>query len=407
MSIYSFTLPNGLRVVQSPSPSHVLWCGIAVDAGTRDEEDGVHGLAHFVEHNLFKGTQRRRACHILNRMEAVGGELNAYTTKEETVVYSVCLTGDAERAVELLSDLVFNSRFPEEEIVKEREVVADEIDSYEDNPAELVFDEFENLIFSGSCMGHNVLGTKASVARLERGDCLRFTKRLYRPERMVFFVLGNIPPNRLRRIACKYLADDRGEAELKHQRNSPIVNRPCRHALGKTLHQNHVVVGGRACTMFDDDRTALQLLNNLLGGPGMNSRLNLSLREKRGLVYTVESNLTLLTDCGLLTVYFGCDPADTVRCLDLVRREMQKLRDRSLTGSQFSAAVKQWKGQIGIADSHLENKAMSLGKRFMRYGCYDGLDTVFRRIDRLTPQALQDAARRYLDWDEWSVLTGI
>jgi predicted Zn-dependent peptidase len=407
MSIISFTLKNGLRVVNLPTASPVMWCGFAIDAGARDEQADLHGLAHFVEHNLFKGTARRRAWHILNRMEAVGGELNAYTTKEETIVYAVCLADDASRAVELLADIVFHSRFPATEIEKEREVVADEIDSYEDNPAELVFDEFENQIFAGSPLGHNILGTKESVAALTSANCSDFVGRLYRPDRMVFFVLGNIAPARLRRLAEKHFMVDCPATQPVSRRLKPDFNRPSRCSLGKSLHQNHVVAGCRVCSMHGDDRTAVQLLNNLLGGPGMNSRLNLELRERRGLVYTVESNLTLLTDCGLLTVYFGCDPDDTQHCLDLTFKEINRLCKSPLTNSQLAAAIKQWKGQLGIADSQLENKAMGLGKKILRFNRFDSLEEIFRKIDALNPQILFDVANRYLGEANFSILTGI
>jgi len=404
MQYLSFVLPNGLRIIHLFSISPVSYCGFAVNAGMRDEKPDQHGLAHFVEHNLFKGTKKRKAWHILNRMEGVGGELNAYTTKEETCYYTVCLSEDIERAIELLSDMVFHSQFPDIEIEKEREVVFDEINSYMDTPSELIFDEFENLIFEGNELGHNILGDQESLSGFTSATCRSFTENFYRPDNMVFFSYGNVPSKKIVRLVNKYMAAEKDilvkSSENKPfvmERTMPFINPAKPLTVNKNLHQTHVVIGGRTCSIFDKRRIGLSLLNNILGGPGMNSRLNVSLREKRGLVYTVESGLNLYTDSGIFTVYFGCDHVSTEKCLDLVYKEFKRLRENKLSGSQLAAAVKQWKGQLGISSDQHENLALGVGKRFLRFNEYENLPQVYRKIDALTADELWNSANDFFE----------
>jgi len=408
MSISTFSLPNGLKIIHLASSSHVVYCGFAVNAGARNETEQQFGLAHFVEHNLFKGTTKRRAWHILNRMETVGGELNAYTSKEETFLYSICLAEDTERAVELLSDLVFNSRFPDAEIKKEREVVIDEINSYEDTPSEQIFDDFEDMVFKNHPLGHNILGNTKSLASFDTKACLDFTSKFYKPDNMIFFIYGKIPDQQLNRLINKYFTPYSSPFTLHPSpltfHPSPVYPSPQKNFLDKSLHQSHVIVGSRVCSTYDDRRTALQLLNNILGGPGMNSRLNIELREKRGLVYTVESSLNLYTDCGVFTVYFGCSHSDRDKCISLTEKEFKRLRDNRLTTTQFSSAVKQWKGQLGIAANNHENLALGLGKQFLRFGRYKTLEEVFKKIDTLTSDSLLEAANIFLDENRIFVL---
>lgn len=338
MPYNTFILPNGLRIIHTPSMTNVTYCGFAVDAGTRDELPDEQGMAHFVEHLIFKGTRKRRAWHILNRMENVGGDLNAYTNKEETVIYSAFLKEHFARAVELLTDIVFHSTFPEQEIAKEVEVIIDEIQSYEDSPAELIFDDFEELIFPDHPLGRNILGTPEQLRRFGSQDALRFTGRYYRPSNMVFFVQSDIDFKRIVRTVEKAMAEIPFSAVEGYQRQAPLPYQPQQLTLHKDTHQAHVMIGGRGYNAYDERRTGLYLLNNILGGPGMNSRLNISLREKRGLVYTVESNLTAYTDTGTFCIYFGCDQEDADYCAELVHKELKKLRDHTLTSSQLHAA---------------------------------------------------------------------
>lgn len=401
------TLSNGLRIIHEPLRSRVAYCGFAVDAGTRDEREQEQGMAHFVEHLIFKGTQKRRAWHILNRMENVGGDLNAYTNKEETVVYSAFLVEHFARAFELLADIVFHSTFPQREIEKETEVIIDEIQSYEDNPAELIFDDFEDLIFRGHPLGRNILGRPELLRTFRTEDAADFTRRYYRPENMVFFVLGDVDFRRVVRLAEKLVGDLPGggaDCNVAARRTPPPLYVPDRLVLDKGTNQAHVMIGGRGYNAYDHRRTALYLLNNLLGGPGMNSRLNVALRERRGLVYNVESNLTAYTDTGTFCIYFGCDPDDVELCTRLVYRELKRLRDRRLTVTQLAAAQKQLIGQIGVASDNNENNALGMAKTFLHYNRYESQEAVCRRVSELTADELLAVAGEMLSEDYLSVL---
>lgn len=401
------TLSNGLRIIHEPLRSRVAYCGFAVDAGTRDEREQEQGMAHFVEHLIFKGTQKRRAWHILNRMENVGGDLNAYTNKEETVVYSAFLVEHFARAFELLADIVFHSTFPQREIEKETEVIIDEIQSYEDNPAELIFDDFEDLIFRGHPLGRNILGRPELLRTFRTEDAADFTRRYYRPENMVFFVLGDVDFRRVVRLAEKLVGDLPGggaDCNVAARRTPPPLYVPDRLVLDKGTNQAHVMIGGRGYNAYDHRRTALYLLNNLLGGPGMNSRLNVALRERRGLVYNVESNLTAYTDTGTFCIYFGCDPDDVELCTRLVYRELKRLRDRRLTATQLAAAQKQLIGQIGVASDNNENNALGMVKTFLHYNRYESQEAVCRRVSELTADELLAVAGEMLSEDYLSVL---
>ena len=386
------TLPNGLRIIHAPSPTQVTYCGYAIDAGTRDEADDEQGLAHFVEHLIFKGTQKRRAWHILNRMEHVGGDLNAYTNKEETVIYSTFLAEHFSRALELMTDIVFHSTFPSHEIEKEVEVILDEIQSYEDTPSELIFDEFEEIVFKNHPLGRNILGDPARLKSFRTEDALRWVQKFYRPTNMVFFVQGNIPFKKVVR-EVEAATSDMPFMQTEKQRFSLPAYEPCRVVRHKDTHQAHVMLGSRSYPAFDERRTGLYLLNNLLGGPGMNSRLNVSLRERKGLVYTVESNLISYTDTGTFSVYFGCDPKDVNACIRLVRKELQRLCEQPLSAVQLKAVQKQTIGQIAVASDNFENLALDMGKTFLHYNKYESQDAMFQRIAALTPEPLQQIAQ--------------
>lgn len=398
-----YILPNGLRIIHEPSASKVAYCGFAVDAGTRDELENEQGMAHFVEHLIFKGTAKRKAWHILNRMENVGGDLNAYTNKEETMIYSAFLTEHFGRAFELLTDIVFHSTFPQREIEKETEVIIDEIQSYEDNPSELIFDDFEDLIFRGHPLGRNILGNPGQLKLFRSEDAAAFTSRFYHPGNMVFFVLGNLDFRQVVRWAEKLLADLPAVA-VDNRRTPPPLYVPEHLVVHKDTHQAHVMIGSRGYNAYDDKRTALYLLNNILGGPGMNSRLNVSLRERRGLVYNVESNLTSYTDTGIFCIYFGCDPADLDYCTRLVYKELKRLRDARMTSSQLAAAKKQLIGQIGVASDNNENNALGMGKTFLHYDKCETSEAVFHRIEQLTSEVLLEVANEMFAEDYLSTL---
>lgn len=385
------TLSNGLRIIHEPSSSKVAYCGFAVDAGTRDEAENEQGMAHFVEHLIFKGTRKRKAWHILNRMENVGGDLNAYTNKEETVIYSAFLTEHFGRALELLADIVFHSTFPQNEIEKETEVIIDEIQSYEDTPSELIFDDFEDMIFRNHPLGRNILGRPDLLKKFRSEDAMAFTSRFYQPSNMVFFVLGDFNFQKIVRQVEKLLVD-LPLVTVENQRTIPPLYVPEQLVVHKETHQAHVMIGSRGYNAYDDKRTALYLLNNILGGTGMNSRLNVSLRERRGLVYTVESNLTSYTDTGAFCIYFGTDPEDVDTCLKLTYKELKRMRDVKMTSSQLMAAKKQLIGQIGVASDNNENNALGMAKTFLHYNKYESSESVFRRIEALTAEGLLEVA---------------
>lgn len=404
MTDYStYMLPNGLQMIYQFVPSKVSYAGFTVHAGSRDEADSEAGLAHFVEHLLFKGTERRKSWHILNRMETVGGELNAYTAKEETVIYSLFLSEHLARAVDLMSDLILHSRFPEAEVEKEVEVILDEINSYRDTPSELIYDEFENYLFGHHALGHNILGDRDTLLSFGPSQGRGFLSRYYRPSNMVFFYRGELPFARVVATLSRYMSVA-GEGELRVQRTSPGRYEPFTRRVSLETHQAHVLVGNRAYDMYDARRTALFLLNNLLGGPGMNSRLNIALREKTGCVYTVESSVTTYTDTGVFAVYFGTDPSKVDRCLSLLSRELRRLREQPLTGLQLAMAKRQFMGQIAVGTENGENMALGMGKAFLHYGKYDSLEETFARIEAVTATDLCDVAREIFDESALSTL---
>ena len=455
MKYNTYTLDNGLRIIHLPSDSKVVYCGYQINAGTRNEEPGEEGLAHFCEHVTFKGTERRKAWHILNCLESVGGDLNAYTNKEGTVYYSAILKEHIARAVDLLSDIVFHSVYPQAEIDKEVEVICDEIESYNDSPAELIYDEFENILFKGSPLGHNILGTAEQVRAFKTEDALRFTRKLYRPDNAIFFAYGDIDFKKLvkliqkalgecpkgRELACsadcksaetpteERIAEETpteeriaektptGETpteemeagDANHKVQSSKFNVQSKVAgqtivMQKNTHQAHVMIGTQAYDVNDDRRMPLYLLNNMLGGPGMNAKLNLALREHNGLVYTVESTMVAYGDTGTWSIYFGCDEHDVKRCLRLVRKELDKFMQKPLSDAQLKAAKKQIKGQIGVACDNRENFALDFGKSFLHYGWEKNVDRLYEQVDEITAAQIQAVAQELFDKNRLTTL---
>lgn len=449
MKYNTYTLDNGLRIIHLPSDSKVVYCGYQINAGTRNEEPGEEGLAHFCEHVTFKGTERRKAWHILNCLESVGGDLNAYTNKEGTVYYSTILKEHIARAVDLLTDIVFHSVYPQAEIDKEVEVICDEIESYNDSPAELIYDEFENIIFKDSPLGHNILGTAEQVRSFKTEDALRFTRKLYRPDNAIFFAYGDIDFKKLVKLIRKALADDDSgkvaenaansvgklaeeklpqisqitqisgdENSITTEKSVPSVksvgpeNYPSvgKEIAGQTIvmqkntHQAHVMIGTRAYDVNDSRRMPLYLLNNMLGGPGMNAKLNLALREHNGLVYTVESTMVAYGDTGIWSIYFGCDEHDVKRCLRLVRKELDKFMQKPLSEAQLKTAKKQIKGQVGVACDNRENFALDFGKSFLHYGWEKNVDRLYEQVDEITAEQIQAVAQELFDKDRLTTL---
>lgn len=406
MKYNTFTLSNGLRIIHQDNSSSVIYCGYEINAGARLENSQEEGLAHFCEHTTFKGTSHRKAWHILNCLENVGGDLNAYTNKEDTVYYAAVLKEHVARAVDLLTDIVFHSTYPQKEIDKEVEVICDEIESYNDSPADLIYDDFENRIFQKHPLGHNILGTSERVRSFQTEDALRFTRKFYRPERAIFFIYGNVDFKKVIRMLEKatsdfnpslpYMEPEMNDVVLQDSSGVSIVD--------KGTHQAHVMIGHRGYAFHDKRRMPLYLLNNILGGPGMNARLNLALREHHGLVYTVESSMVCYGDTGLWCTYFGCDAENIRRCLRLLKKELRKAMDIPLTDYQLRAAKKQLKGQIGIGCDNHENFALDFGKSFLHYGKERDLPTLYADIDAITAEEILYAARDVINPDKMTTL---
>lgn len=396
-SYQTAVLGNGLRIIALPTSSPVVYCGYQINAGTANELPDEEGIAHFCEHVTFKGTARRTALDVINCLEQVGGDLNAFTTKTDTVYYSAILKDHLPRAIDLLTDIVFHSVYPQKEIDKEVEVICDEIESYNDSPAELIYDDFENLVFHGHPLGHNILGKADRIRKFTTEDALRFTHRHYRPENAVFFAYGDIDFDSLLRLLEKEngtKVTKVGETDKPDATVLPALNgyEPQTVRADKHTHQAHVMIGNRAYCVHDRRRMALYLLNNILGGPGMSARLNLALRERCGLVYTVESSIVSYSSAGIWSIYFGCDADDMDECMRLVRAELDRFMSVPLTADELSVAKQQIKGQIGIACDNRENLALDFGKGFLHYGWKKDITALYRDIDAITADEVQAVA---------------
>lgn len=391
-SIQYHRLGNGLRVVARQVEMPVEHCGVAVNAGSRDEKPGQEGLAHFVEHTIFKGTSMRRASYVRDRMEVVGGELNAYTTKEETVVYSTFPAGHLRRAMALIGEMTADAVFPESEIIKEKQVVAEEIDTYLDTPADAVFDDFEDLIYKGSPLAHNILGTRETLARFDSAACRGWLVEHFTPGRMVVFYSGPTDPEKVFRMAEQYFGAltrvDRPLLRMVPEMvgRFEVVND------GVESFQAHTVLGARVPGLLDPKRMAVALLVNILGGPGMNSLLNVALRERSGLVYTTDATTSLMSDNGLLTIYFGCDPADVKRCLKIVNRVVEPLALNSMSERRLEAAKRQLIGQLTVGSVNSEQVAISMGRSVLYRGRAIGLRETVNALKVVSATELQEAA---------------
>ncbi len=391
-SYSTYTLPNGLRMVCWHTEGLVSYIGAVVNAGSRDEGDDVYGLAHFVEHTIFKGTDKRRSWQISSRMETVGGELNAYTSKEETMVYTNAPAGFEERAIELLADLITSSRFPEEEIDREKEVVIEEIHSYMDSPSDSVYDEFEELAYAGSGLAHNILGSAESVRRLGSDNCRGFIDKFYTPGEMVVYCCTPASPDKMYKLVNKYFGALHFE-NVSRDRVAPPPMQSFDLRRERGNHQANTIVGARVFGRRDSRRFALFLLNNYLGGPCMNSKLNRELREKRGYVYAVDSNVSLMTDAGLLLIYFGCDPSNVEKCREIIFRELDELAQARLSASKFEKIKRQYCGQLLVSSDHRESRAMGLAKSLLYYGQIHDISTTAANISAVTAEEFRDVAQ--------------
>ena len=375
----------------------MVYCGYQLNVGTANELPDEEGIAHFCEHVTFKGTMRRTAIDVIQCLEQVGGDLNAFTTKTDTVYYSAILKDHLPRAIDLLTDIVFHSVYPQKEINKEVEVICDEIESYNDSPSELIYDEFENLIFRGHPLGHSILGSAERVRKFTTEDALRFTKKFYQPMNSVFFAYGDIDFDDLISLLEQENGSkvkSKGETEKPIEMALPSLSEYQAQTIrvDKQTHQAHVMIGNRAYNIHDKRRMALYLLNNILGGPGMSARLNLALRERRGLVYTVDSSMVTYSSTGVWAIYFGCDADDLYECLRLVRAELDHFMTVLLTDDELTIAKQQIKGQIGIACDNRENLALDFGKGFLHYGWKKDISALYRNIDTITAEELQAVA---------------
>lgn len=403
MDLLLNTLDNGIRLVHYHIPGLVAHCGIIINTGSRDETVPEHGIAHFIEHMLFKGTKKRKAYHILSRLEDVGGELNAYTTKEETAIHASFLKDDYERAVELISDITFNATFPVKEIEKEKDVVIEEINSYLDSPSELIFDDFEELIFLNQPIGRNILGTPESVKSFTQKMMTDFISNNYNTTEMVFCSVGNISNEKILKLFKTHFASIVTE-KTGERNNKTWIYKPSSVIKKMDTYQNHYIMGNLAYDLKDNRRMGMFLLNNILGGQGLNSRLNLSLREKNGLAYNVESSYSPYCDTGIFSIYFGTDSQYLNKSISIAMAELKKLRSTKLGTIQLSKAKNQIKGYLARGYENHESLMLSLGKSLLIFNKIDSIDDLCRKIDEVTASELLETANDIFDPDKMSTL---
>ncbi len=403
MSYDTLTLANGIRIIHEQNQSKLGHFALMINTGSRDERENELGIAHFIEHVLFKGTSRRKSYHIISRLEDVGGDLNAYTTKEETCIHAAFLAQYYERAIELIYDITFCSIFPEHELEKEKEVILDEINSYKDSPSEYIFDEFDEQLFPNNPMGNNILGTPESLQKIHRDDVFRFIKNNYHTDQIVLCSVGNISTKKLLRIIEKYFTQIPANTRQEHR--IPANNyRVSKHEIEKKTFQSHCVLGGMAYGLYHPQRLGLVLLNNILGGNSMNSRLNLSLREKFGLVYNVDSSYYPYTDSGIHTIYFGTDSESMEKSIELVYKELKKLREQKLGILQLQKAKLQLIGQMAINSENYENLLLSMAKSYLFFNKFDSMAEAISKIGNITATELWDIANDIYDESKLSML---
>ena len=387
----TYTLPNGIKGIHRRTRSSVAHCALVINAGTRDEHKDEYGLAHFAEHAIFKGTKRRKAYQINCRLENRGGELNAYTTKEDTTIHATTLRSDFSKAVELIADVAFNSTFPERELTKEREVIVDEINTYKDSPADMIFDTFEDSIFAGSELGHNILGTKAALMRHTSESIKRFVARTHTTDQMVFSSIGNMSVKSVQSVVAKYLAEQ-AISTRDFKRIAPEKVEPFERVVNKHTHQTHCIIGARAYDINDDKRLPLSLLVNILGGPSANSRLNTVLREKNGLSYNTEAVYTPYNDCGMVAIYFSSDHHNADLCRELIDNELRTLRTTPPTARQLSMIKRQFLAQMAISMENNEGYMLGAGKSYLVHDEIDTLEEVYRKVSAVKGEQITQVA---------------
>lgn len=396
-------LQNGIRVLHKPSPSNISHACIIINAGSRDEGQAKDGLAHFIEHLLFKQTEKRNTNQILNRLELVGADLNAYTTKEYTCVHASFLKPHLERSLDLFEDILFHSVFPEEEMNKEKEVILDEISSYQDQPDEAINDDFEDLLFEGHPLGRNILGTPESVKSFNKKDIQLFMKSNYRTDEIIIGIFGDYDFKTVIRISEKLYGKIPANLPARVRKKvGPYT--PKKNIFSKPINQAHCVIGNQSYSFHHKHRTAFLLLNNLLGGTGMSSRLNLEIREKYGIAYTIESNYTPMSDSGIFSIYFGTDSEKTEKAIKLLEKELKKLRDQKLGPIQLQQAKHKFIGQIALGEENRMGLIISMSKSLLDFNRVDSLEEVFAKINTVTAPQLLEIANEMFDPKQLSSL---
>lgn len=388
---YTYRLPNGIRGIHRQVKGGVVRCALCINTGSRDEKPDEQGLAHFVEHGFFKGTQKRKAYQVNCRLENLGGELNAFTTKEDTTIHTTTLRGDFSKAAELIADIAFHSTFPDRELEKEREVICDEINTYKDSPADLIYDTFEDLLFEGSELGHNILGRKQALKRFNSARCRAFVERTHTTDQLVFSTIGNLSPKAVEAAALRYFGEAPASSRT-FERKAPAPYTPFDCEVAKHTHQAHCILGARAYGISEKKRLPLGLAVNILGGPCANSRLNMLVREKYGLSYTIEANYTPYSDSGQVAIYFSSDHDNAERCCELIRGELDRLRTTRLTTRQLSMAKKQFIAQLAISMESNEGYMLGVGKSLLCHDEVDTMEAVYRKVEALTASDLMEAS---------------
>lgn len=391
MEFYTYILPNGIKCIHKRVKSAVVHCAITINTGSRDELPSEFGMAHIVEHNLFKGTKRRRAYHINNRLENLGGELNAFTTKEETVIHATTLKSDYAKAVDIITDVVFHSIFPDKEIEKEKQVIFDEINLYKDMPSDRIYDDFEDMIFAGSSLGHNILGSKQSIKKFDSQSIKAFIARTYNTDQMVFSMIGDISEKSFMAVVDRYLKDI--PANIRDfKRDSAILQPSFSKSVGRGTHQIHCLMGAKAYGLNSAKRLPLSLLVNMLGGPSANSILNMSLREKNALSYGVDSSYTSFSETGIASIYFTCEKDKADKCIELINKELDILRNGLISSRRLSIAKKQFLGQFSINMENNEGYMLGAAKSYLVFNCIDSIATVKEKIYSVTSEDIKDVA---------------
>jgi predicted Zn-dependent peptidase len=398
------TLPNGIRILHVPSASAISHACIIINTGSRDEPENKAGLAHFIEHLIFKRTEKRSTNQILNRLESVGADLNAYTTKEYTCVHASFLNPYLDRTLELFNDIIFHSTFPEEEMDKEKSVILDEIASYLDQPEEAINDDFEDMLFAGHPLGNNILGTTESVQNFTREDVINFRKANYRTNEIVVAVLGDYTLNNVANKGTKYFADVEENTPLL-QRLKPAIQQQANTTIYKPISQVHCIIGTQAYSTYQSQKVPLMLLNNYFGGNGMSSVLNLQIREKYGIAYTIESNFSPLSDTGIFSIYFGTDKEKQTKALSLIFKEIKKLRENPLNELQLQKAKNKFIGQIALGEENRIGLIISMAKSLIDHHKIDSLERVFEKINQVTTSEMADVANEVLDIEQLNIFT--